>query len=108
MEEATKFAKKTNKQAFPDATRNNLYSKLMNASMGDLHSSSLFEYVHIVLSHNVEIREHIDWKNDHRSGYNVCVVYSTFVTIQGLSYRLSIIMTTRTTIGAALDKSRLN
>ena len=108
MEEGTAFAKATNYPAFPDAIRNQLYASMMNVSMGAVTSSSLFEYVHIVLTHNTEISEHIDWKNDHRIGYNICSVYSSFVNIDDLSYRLSIIMTTCTTLGAALEKARLN
>ncbi len=68
-------------------------------------SSSKFEYVNIVLSHNTNIKDHIDWKNNHRTGYDICIVYSAYLTICSVEYRLSIIMTTRYTVGAALGKA---
>ena len=105
LETATKFAYSTNANAFPDTTRNDLFATTMNASMGHVRSLSKFEYVHIVLTHNNKLKDHIDWKNDHRLGYNFCIVLSTLINIGGILFRMSIIMTTRTTIGAALDKA---
>ena len=108
LEHATKYAYSTNTNAFSHSTRNDLFSKTMNASMGYVQSTSKFEYVHIVLSHNKKLKDHIDWKNDHRHGYNLCIVLSSLINIDSKSFRLSIIMTTRTTIGAALDNAYSN
>ena len=80
----------------------------MNRGMGFPLSRSQFEYVHIVLSTNNELKEHLDFKNDHHVDYDVCIVYTSFITITTIECCLSIIMTTRTTVGAALHKARLN
>ena len=103
LEHGTSYSIQTNQDAFCDPTRSSLFATTINASMGRIQSTSKFEYVHIVLSHNVQLKEHIDWKNDHRHGYNLCIVYSTLIEIENLPFRLSIIMTTRTTVGAALE-----
>ena len=72
--------------------------------MGFESSSSLFEYIHIVIAKNTVLNEHVDHKNDHRPGYNFCSVYSFFHVKDNDEYRISLIMTTRTTIGAAVEK----
>ena len=63
-----------------------------------------FEYYDILLSRNTVLLKHIDSKNDHRPGYNFCVVYSFFQVIEKLEYNVSIIMTTRSDVGAAIEK----
>ena len=106
MEQSTKFAMTMNPHCFTDHTRNTLFSKKMNTRMGFRDSQSKFEYTEIVLSHNCVLKEHIDFKNDHRHGYNSCIVYSSFPMLSGVEYRLSIIMTSRTTVGSSLEKAR--
>ena len=73
--------------------------------MGFPHTSSKFEYVHIVLSHNTKFKDHIDWKNDHWTWYDICIVFSAYLTIHSVKYRLSIIMNTGYTVGAELGKA---
>ena len=63
-----------------------------------------FEYFDILLSRNTVLLKHIDSKNDHRPGYNFCVVYSFFQVIEKLEHRVYIIMTTRSAVRAAMEK----
>ena len=76
----------------------------LNAAMGLPSASMEFEYYDIVLTRNVVLPKHIDRSNDHRKGYNYCVVYSFFHIINQLEYKVSIIMTSRVSVGAALAK----
>ena len=76
----------------------------LNAAMGLPSASMEFEYYDIVLTRNVVLPKHIDRSNDHRKGYNYCVVYSFFHIINHLEYKVSIIMTSRVSVGAALAK----
>ena len=48
---------------------------------------------------NTKLRKHIDGKNDHREGYNMCVVYSYYCTMNDLEYKVSIIMCTQNDVG---------
>ena len=72
--------------------------------MGFELATMQFEYYDIVITRNTVLPKHIDQKNDHRVGYNFCAVYSYYHIIDGLEYKVSIIMTTRTTLGSALTK----
>ena len=108
FELATKFTSLWNKDSFPNKSRNHLCAGHLNQAMGHPQSASLFEYFDIVVSRNAVLRKHCDVKNDHRKGYNVCCVYSYFQFVCGLEYKISIIMTTRTTLGCAFEKTMLN
>ena len=79
-------------------------AKKLNEEMSLPRASMEFEYYHIVLTRNVVLPKHIDMKNDHREGYNYCVVYSFFHVINNLEYKVSIIMTSRVSLGVALEK----
>ena len=103
METATAMAQSEDSDCFPNPVRTKLFAKIMNGTMGFRSSSSLFEYVQVVISKNTILKEHIDHKNDHRKGYNFCIVYSFYHVIDNTEYRIAIIMTTRTTVGAALQ-----
>ncbi len=73
--------------------------------MGFPQSTSLFEFFDVIMTRNTTLQKHTDPKNDHRKGYNVCTVYSYVVNLDGVDYKVSIIMTTRTTVGSACDKA---
>ena len=60
---------------FHDKLRNVIFSNRLNEHIGYPHLRSQFEYYHIVLSRNLILQKHIDHKNDHRDGYNHCIVY---------------------------------
>ena len=76
---ATRFVEKYSVSAFNQDERNNLFSKVLNTALGFPMSSSKFEYFDLVISRNVLLRKHSDRNNDHREGYNHCVVYSFFI-----------------------------
>ena len=102
---ASQFTLRWNKESFPNQERNTLCAGYLNSQLGFPTSKSLFEYYDIVLSHNTILRKHCDVKNCHRSGYNICCVYSYYVEVNGEEYKVSIIMTSRTTVGSALNKA---
>ena len=106
FEAATKFVKSHCRNAFPDVNRKKMFTNKLNDQLGIPESSTQFEYYDIVLTRNCVLPKHIDEKNDHRAGYDFCVVYSFHHSINGLEYKISIIMTTRTNVGAALDGLR--
>ena len=104
FEKATKFCLLWNKESFPDHERNLRCAGYLNSQMGFPSSKSLFEFFDIVISRNKVLKKHIDVKNCHRPGYNICCVYSYYTTVNEEEYKVSIIMTTRTTVGSAFTK----
>ena len=103
METATIMAQSEGNECFSNPVRTKLFATMFNNAMGFGSSSSLFKYIHVVISKNTVLNEHIDHKNDHRPGYNFCIVYSFYHVMDNAEYRILIIMTMRTTIGAALE-----
>ena len=90
---------------FPNKLRSNLCVKKLNTALGFPFSPSKFEYFDIVLSQNSVLLKHIDCKNNSRPGDNFCAVYSFYQVLLGLEYKVSIIMTTHSTVGAALERA---
>ena len=90
--------------SFPNMARTRFASKLLRETIGFPNASFKFEYIDIVLSLNTILPKHIDSKNDHRKGYNHCTVYSFYQIVDKLEYKVSVIMTTRLTVGAAFEK----
>ena len=97
------FAESNMTNVFPNHLRTKIFAKRLNNALGFPHSRTKFEYYDIVLSCNLVLLKHLDTKNDHRKGYNICVVYSFYQIIEGVQYKISIIMTTRSTVGCAID-----
>jgi hypothetical protein len=106
FEEATRFTSLWHKDSFPDEQRNKHCAGYLNGQMGFPQSTSLFEFFDIFLSRNTTLPKHCDVKNCHRPGYNECCVYSFNTCLSGEQYKISIIMTTRTTVGCAFDKTK--
>ena len=106
FESAQMFVDKCIPNAFPKAARTHHCSKKLNAALGIPHSKSKFEYFDIVLSRNTVLPKHIDSKNDHHSGYNFCTIYSYYQETDGFEYKVSVIMTTRSSAGAVFDKAQ--
>ena len=104
FELSSHFIQQHDKTVFCNLDRNNIFASRFNKLMGFEGSLSNFEYIDLVLSRNTILRKHIDGKNDHRPGYNQCAVYSFYQHIDGLEFKVSIVMTTRTAIGAAFDQ----
>ena len=105
FENSTTFTKSWIKDSFQNKSRNAQCAGYLNAAMGFPNSTPLFEFFDVVVTRNTTLQKHTDHKNDHRKGYNLCTVYSYVVTLNGADYKVSIIMTTRTTVGSACDKA---
>ena len=99
------FARQNCDKSFNNPLRTGTFSHLMNEKLGCPRARFNFEYIDIVLSRNTELPKHIDGKNDDREGYNVCVVYSFWCTIEALQYRVAVIMCTRNDVGVALERA---
>ena len=106
FESAQLFVDKCIPNAFPIIAHTNECSKRLNAVLGFPNPKSKFEYFDIVLSRNTVLPKHIDSKNDKCPGYNLCAVYSFYQEIAGVEYKVSVIMTTRSSVGAAFDKAQ--
>ena len=105
FENSTKFTMSWIKDSFQNKSRNTKCAGYINAEMGFPKSISLFEFFDVVITRNTTLQKHTDHKNDHRKGYNICTVYSYVATLNGVAYKVSIVMTTRTTVGSACDKA---
>ena len=88
---------------FPNKERTRFASKLLRQTIGFPEAIFKFEYIDIVLSCNTILPKHIASKNDHQEGYNHCTVYSFHQVVDELEYKVSVIMTTRLTVGAAFE-----
>lgn len=105
FESAQTFVERHTDSPFSDKNRTLIFSKLLNKKLGYPRARFKFEYFDIVLSRNTVLPKHIDSKNDHRPGYNYCAVYSFFETVNGLEYKVSVIMCTRSSVGSAMEKA---
>ena len=103
IESGQQFVSQHFKSSFSNSGRNSMFAGRLNKAMGFPRSIAKFEYYDIVLSRNTILTKHVDHKNDHRIGYNYCVVFSFFHTIDNVEYRVSIVMTTRSTAGCRYD-----
>ena len=103
LEVGTMFAKRGNSESFGNVKRSEVFARKMNTRLGFPLSQNRFEFVDIVVSRNTVLAKHLDFKNDHRKNYNQCVVYSFHQMVADIEYKVSMIMTSRTTVGAALD-----
>ena len=106
MEQGTNFYQWVNPTAFCDEEHTQIATNVLNARLGHPGTSvtSRFECVHIVLTHNTKLNKHIDMLNDHRPGYNYCAVYTFYESTDEATYRVSITMATRYSVGAAISK----
>ena len=92
LEAGTSFAKLRMSDSFSNNEQSVVFAQKMNCEMGFPNSKNLFEFVDIVVSRNTILLKHIDFKNDHRKGYNICVVYSFHQIVDELDYRVSVII----------------
>jgi len=102
------FLDSTDEAVYNDPLRNRLFAEHINREVGYESSTARFEYYDILLTEvgtslSTLIR-HMDKQNDLRSGYDYSVVYSFYRVHEGTLYKCSIIMTTRTNCGAAMEK----
>ena len=104
FEKAQLFVHQERSNSFADRACNGTCAKRLNKEMGYPLSKAKFEYYDKVISRNTTLPKNIDEKNDNQVGYNPCVVYSYYVTLNGLDYKVSVIMTTRCAIGSVMGK----
>ena len=78
-------------------------TKKINTELGYPWARMRFEYYEILVTRNIVLPKHIYQKNDHMKGYKLCVVYSFYLCLNVLEYKVSIIMTNRSAIGNALE-----
>jgi hypothetical protein len=102
------FLDSSDEAVYNDPLRNSLFAEHINREVGYESSTARFEYYDILLTEvgtslSTLIR-HMDKQNDLRSGYDYSVVYSFYRVHKGTLYKCSIIMTTRKTCGAAMEK----
>ena len=105
FEEATTFTHLWHKDSLSNPARNKQCAGYLNSKMGFPLTTSLFEYFDLFISRNTILPKHCDVKNCHRPGYSMCCVYSYYTQIGRDEYKVSIIMTTWTTVGCAFEKS---
>ena len=106
IEQSHQFLIEQFKGAYTDQLRDTNCSSRLNNVLGFPKSNAKFEYYDVVLSSNLKLTSHIDSKNDHRPDFNHCVIYSFFAILDKVEYKVSIVMTSRYTIGAPIDKLR--
>ena len=98
------FVEQHYKDSFPDHQRTTIFAGRVHCALGFSLSRTNFEHYDIVPSRNTILRKHIDHKNDLRNGYNYCVVYFFFQKMDGVDCHVSIVATTRSTVGCPNDK----
>ena len=80
------------------------FPKALHEKMGYPNTSAKFEYYDIVItSSDNHTQRHMDYLNDGRDNYNISCIYTFFNIFNGMEYKVSFIMTTRDSIGAALE-----
>ena len=97
---------------YNDELRYNLFAYQFNKALGYGSAKTRFEYYDILVAEvgtplGASLYRHIDGKNDNRDGYTGSVVYSFHCEHKGLYYKCSIIMTSRTVCGRAMERIRL-
>ena len=79
-----------------------MFVRRLNKAIGFPDSTNRIEYVNTVLSRNTMLPGHIDTQNDHWRGYSQTAACSYKTDIANKAYRVSIIMCTRSSVGACL------
>ena len=108
LETGSKIVRQQNPNSFSDPHRSAIFASRLNTKLGVPQSTNQFEFVDIVLSSNTVLPAHLDTCNDHRPGYDSCLVYTFSTNVDGKVCRVAMIMTTRTSVGACLHKINTN
>jgi hypothetical protein len=108
LETGTKIVRRHGPISFADPQRKAIFASKLNNKLGFPRSTNQFEFVDIVLSMNTVLPAHLDTFNDHRHGYDSCLVYSFSTNVNGKVSRVAMIMTTRSSVGACLTKIKTN
>ena len=86
-----------NPEAFSNTRRHNLFGKWLRGFLECKPSDPRFswEYVDILITANSKLCRHMDHVNDGTEGYKFCCVHSFSHALNGVDYKVSIIVTTR-------------
>ena len=106
---ASEEVKKVWPGSFHDKMRNEIFGNKMRKELGikeGIKCEFPWEYVDILVTCETGLSRHCDYLNDRRDGYRHCSIYSFWRTVDGVEYKVSIIMTTRTSIGKAMERIR--
>ena len=84
-------------EAFSNTRRYNVFGKWLRGFMELKPADPKFswEYVDILITANSLLCRHMDHINDDAEGYKYCCVHSFSHRLDGVDYKVSIIMTTR-------------
>lgn len=95
------------KKSFDDPLRQTLFSAELFSALGYRGLLAYWEYIDIVVtSCCTRLRRHMDYEDDSRENFDHTYVYSFFKILDGVEYKVSIIMTTRCDVGSAMDNIR--
>lgn len=105
---AAEEVKREHPGAFGDDLRQEIFGGLMREALGCEENDPHFpwEYIDILVTCDTALARHCDHLNDWRPGYNHTSVYSYHRTVEGAEYKVSIIMTTRKSVGRAVERIR--
>ena len=105
---AAEEVKKEDPDAFDDDLRGKVFGDMLRKELKlgcyDEYPSFPWEYVDVLVTSGTGLARHCDHLNDNRKGYNHCSVYSYGRVIGGDEYKVSIIMTTRKSVGRATER----
>ena len=90
LEKASQLVNHKSPDAMPDSRQTKMFATRFNTQLGNPNSCNKFEYVDIFLSHNTVLPSHIDEKNDPRTGYDHCAVYTFASNVSGRICRVAL------------------
>ncbi len=95
------------KKAFDDDLRHTLFSEELFLGLGYPGLMAYWEYIDIVVTSGcIRLLRHMDYEDDSRENFDHTYVYSFFKILDGVEFKVSIIMTTRCDVGSAMDNIR--
>lgn len=103
---ADEYVLSKHKDAFPDDDRYNLFGKWLRGFLECKPTDPKFrwEYIDILITANSKLCRHMDHVDDDADGYNYTCVHSFDYSLDGVDYKVSIIMTTRDRLANPLNR----
>jgi len=95
-----------NPDAMNDSERTALFSPIMSEYIFPNHPDIRFEYINFIVKakDGGPLLNHMDYQNDARKGYSYCPVWWYLIDVEGVTYRVAIVMTFRNFCGVCMDK----
>jgi len=105
---ADEYVLSKHEDAFPDGLRYNLFGNWLRGFLECKPTDPMFrwEYIDILITANSKLCRHMDHVDDDTDGYDYNCVHSFNYSLDGVDYKVSIIMTTRDRLARAMDKIR--